>query len=81
MATFTLQPMAPFRLDLTASALQRLAINEVDRWDGKTYQRVLVIEESPMAVAVTQVGGRNAPKLRVTAEGVLTRRGKVELTA
>ena len=38
---FTLQPVPPFRLDLTAWALRRRPHNAVDRWDGDTYRRVL----------------------------------------
>ena len=38
MAVFTLTPTSPFRLDLTVWVLRRLPINQMDRWDGKTYR-------------------------------------------
>ena len=36
--TFSLDPIPPFRLDLTAWALRRRPQNEVDFWDGETYR-------------------------------------------
>ncbi len=81
MATFTLRPARPFRLDLTVWTLRRLPINEMDRWDGETYRRLLVIEDVPVAVAVTQVGSPDAPLLRVATEDVLPRKRKAALAA
>lgn len=50
-----LEPVAPFRLDLTVWALRRRPDNIVDRWDGKTYRRVLISESNePFEIAVTQ---------------------------
>ncbi len=66
---FHLRPVPPFRLDLTAWALRRRARNIVDRWDGGTYRRVLVIHESPVEVAVTQNGSADHPRLAVTVVG------------
>ena len=40
---FTIRPVPPFRLDLTVWALRRRARNLVDRWDGTTYRRVVVV--------------------------------------
>lgn len=55
MATkFLLQPVHPFRLDLTAWALQRRPGNLIDRWDGAAYRRVLTIDGSTFEVAVSQ---------------------------
>lgn len=54
-----LEPAPPFRLDLTVWALRRRPDNIVDRWDGKTYCRVLVSESKdnkPFEIAVTQSG-------------------------
>ena len=65
--TFTLTPLPPFRLDLTVWALRRWPDNIVDRWDGRTYRRVLVIENQPVEIAVTQEGPSEAPSLQVTA--------------
>ncbi len=67
--SFYLRPLPPFRLDLTAWALRRRARNIVDRWDGGTYRRVLVIHESPVEVAVTQTGSADHPRLAVTVAG------------
>lgn len=66
---FLLEPVPPFRLDLTAWALQRRADNLIDRWDGETYRRLLVLKEGPVAIAVTQRGTAETPVLRVVAGG------------
>ncbi|MGH2460918.1 MAG: hypothetical protein ACRDIY_18840 [Chloroflexota bacterium] len=66
---FTLEPIPPFRLDFTAWALQRRADNRIDRWDGETYRRVLMLDDRPVALAVTQRGTVDAPSLRVVARG------------
>ncbi len=50
---FRLSPLPPFRLDLTAWTLRRRAENEVDRWDGTIYCRVLPVGGTPIEVAVT----------------------------
>jgi DNA-3-methyladenine glycosylase II len=81
LAIFTLRPAPPFRLDLTVWALRRLPINEMDRWDGETYRRLLVVEDAPVAVAVTQVRGADAPLLRVATEGLLPGKRKASLAA
>lgn len=62
---FQLQPVPPFRLDLTVWALRRRPHNLVDRWDGQTYRRVLLVHDQPVEVAVTQIGPAEAPLLRV----------------
>jgi DNA-3-methyladenine glycosylase II len=67
--TFFLKPVAPFRLDLTAWTLRRRAHNLIDRWDGVTYRRVLVIQGQPVEVAVTQVEPPDSPRLRVAVTG------------
>ena len=57
MATkFSLQPVHPFRLDLTAWALQRRPGNLIDRWDGAAYRRVLTIDGSTFEIVVSQAG-------------------------
>ena len=67
--TFFLKPLAPFRLDLTVWTLRRRADNQIDRWDGFAYRRVLVIAGKPVEVVVTQVESPDLPRLRVTATG------------
>jgi DNA-3-methyladenine glycosylase II len=63
-----LRPRAPFRLDLTVWALRRRALNAVDAWDGSTYRRVLVLDDTPVELAVTQEGGFEAPELHLTLQ-------------
>lgn len=67
--TLWLTPIAPFRLDLTVWALRRRASNLIDRWDGHTYQRVLVIGEKPIEASVTQTGPPHAPRLLAILTG------------
>lgn len=68
--TFELLPLSPFRLDLTVWILRRRAGNLVDRWDGKTYRRVLPLPRGPVELAVTQPGSPDAARLRVTVTGL-----------
>lgn len=63
--SFSLGPVPPFRLDLTAWALRRRPDNGIDSWDGRVYRRVLVIDGRPVAVAVTQEGRPARPRLHV----------------
>jgi DNA-3-methyladenine glycosylase II len=62
-----LQPVAPFRLDLTVWALRRRARNAIDRWDGVTYRRVIVLGGQPTELAVRQEGSAAKPRLIVNA--------------
>lgn len=77
---FTLRPPQPFRLDLTAMALQRRRNNQIDVWDGVTLRRVLPASASggalsgPFLLEVTSVDGGGAARTRelrvgVTADG------------
>lgn len=80
MASFTLHPLAPYRLDLTVWVLRRLPINRMDLWDGRTYRRVLALDASPVEVEVTQVAAES-PELLVTVRGgrlAATRRQRIE---
>ncbi|MGE5755565.1 MAG: DNA-3-methyladenine glycosylase family protein [Planctomycetaceae bacterium] len=61
--------MPPFRLDLAVWVLRRRPENLIDRWDGRCYRRALALEGGPVAVAVTQTGPPETPRLRVTVEG------------
>jgi DNA-3-methyladenine glycosylase II len=63
---FTIRPVPPFRLDLTVWALRRRPRNLVDRWDGGTYRRVVVLKGRAMELAVRQTGTPTAPRLNVT---------------
>ena len=66
---FFLEPLPPFRLDLTAWTLRRRPDNAIDRWDGATYRRVLTSAGGPVEVAVVQTGPPETPRLRVTVHG------------
>ena len=67
---FTLKVVPPFRLDLTVWALRRRPENKMDRWDGKTFCRGLVLNGKPVEIAVIQIGSMAAPRLQVTVTGV-----------
>jgi DNA-3-methyladenine glycosylase II len=67
--SFELKPASPFRLDLTVWTLRRRPENVVDRWDGKTYRRVLPLPAGPVEVAVTQVASPEAARLKVAVAG------------
>ena len=67
--SFSITPVPPFRLDLTAWALRRRPENAIDRWDGTTYQRVLMIDRQAVDVAVHQCGGPEEPHLEVELTG------------
>src|SRR6185312_7134542 len=49
---FNLPVISPFRLDFTVWALRRRQKNLMDRWDGKEYTRIFVIEKNPIQVVV-----------------------------
>lgn len=67
--SFRLEPVPPFRLDLAVWALKRRPHYVVDRWDGKTYRRVLAMGGQPVEAAVTQVGPIEKPRLHVEVRG------------
>ena len=70
-----IEPSPPFRLDLTAWALRRRPHNAVDRWDGHVYRRALPLGEGAIALAVTQGGSQDTPRLEVTLRGDSIDRG------
>jgi DNA-3-methyladenine glycosylase II len=65
--TFVMRPVPPFRLDLTVWALRRRPRNLIDRWDGTTYRRVIVMGGRPTELAVRQAASPAAPRLVVMA--------------
>ncbi|MGD9507508.1 MAG: DNA-3-methyladenine glycosylase 2 [Geminicoccaceae bacterium] len=67
--TFQIEPAPPFRLDLTVWALRRRAANAVDRWDGTTHRRVLVVNGQPLGIEVEQVAPPERPVLQVAVSG------------
>lgn len=66
---FELEPLPPFRLDLTVWTLRRRPDNIVDRWDGTTYRRALPLPGGPVEVEVTQVASPEAARLKVAVAG------------
>jgi DNA-3-methyladenine glycosylase II len=69
MLSFELSPIAPFRLDLTAWALRRRPENQVDRWDGTTYQRVICVRGRVAELCVSQSQSRGRARLEVHVSG------------
>jgi len=67
--TFSIGATPPFRLDLTALALRRRPANEIDGWDGATYERTLELDGAAVALAVVQVAPPTGPRLEVTVRG------------
>ncbi|NLV82376.1 MAG: DNA-3-methyladenine glycosylase 2 family protein [Synergistaceae bacterium] len=66
--SFKMKALPPFRLDFTVWTLRRRDCNMIDRWDGETYRRVLVIEGKPMEIAITQPDKSNET-LHISVEG------------
>jgi DNA-3-methyladenine glycosylase II len=67
--SFTLKPVAPFRLDYTVWALRRRPGNAIDRWDGVAWRRVHELAGGVCEVRVTQTGPPENPNLRVLGSG------------
>lgn len=63
--TFTLNPLPPFRLDLTVWVLRRRPDNHLDHWDGTTYRRALALRDRVGIVTVRQTGTTASPVLLV----------------
>jgi DNA-3-methyladenine glycosylase II len=57
LTSFTLHPIAPFRLDYTVLALRRRRKNIVDNWDGRYYTRLFNVENKPVKVMIEQING------------------------
>lgn len=68
---FVLRPIPPYRLDLTVWALRRRPRNQIDRWDGATYRRVIDVRGRPTELAVRQAGSCTAPRLILTTTPAL----------
>lgn len=56
---FTLLATPPFRLDYTVWALRRRQKNLIDKWDGKRYARVFVVDGKSIQVIVEQKSETN----------------------
>ena len=66
---FSINPVPPFRLDLSVWALRRRQGNAVDLWDGKSYRRTLAFIDGPVEISVTQASGPESPRLAVAVVG------------
>ncbi len=66
--TFTIPVVPPFRLDFTVWALRRRKTNIVDRWDGRQYLRVFVVNNSPVKISVVLKTEMNEPGLVLTSQ-------------
>ncbi len=62
---FEFLPAAPFRLDFTVWALRRRPSNAVDQWDGKFYNRLLIVADRSVKITVQQLNTKGIPKLSV----------------
>lgn len=67
--TIRIKPVPPFRLDLTVRVLQRHPANLIDRFDGTTYRRALIIQGRPVSMTVIQTAPPERPMLEVTVKG------------
>jgi DNA-3-methyladenine glycosylase II len=63
--TLALNPIPPFRLDLTVWVLNRSPEYVVDGWDGETYRRTLTVKGKPVAMSVRQLEAPEQPVLEV----------------
>jgi DNA-3-methyladenine glycosylase II len=66
-----IRPIPPFRLDFTVWALRRRPRNAIDRWDGATYRRIVMIGRRATELAIRQSGSPAAPRIIVTATPAL----------
>ena len=66
---FLIEPLPPFRLDVSVWALRRRPKNNVDVWDGSTYRRVVVVSDATVELSITGVESDRGPLLEVTLIG------------
>lgn len=67
--SLVLKPVQPFKLDLTLWVLRRTHKNSIDRWDEKYYKRVLLINNCPLEMSVTEIKQENEQLLKVKVSG------------
>jgi len=65
---FALKPKPPFDFNLTLGIYQKFDKDLVDRFDGKTYRRVLLVDEKPYLTQTASIGSIENPKLEVEVE-------------
>lgn len=62
---FELQPLPPFRLDLTAWALRRRPENKIDQWEDGVYRRTMYINKALVEVSVRQIEPSDRARLEI----------------
>ena len=77
-AGLVIDASSPFRLEYVVWALRRRAHNEVDRFDGDRYRRVLCLAGGPAEVTVRQDPASRTPSLVVELRGPATPAGLAE---
>lgn len=70
---FSLEVVSPFRLEFTAWALRRRLHNAVDRWDGTSYRRIIVVQGRPLEAVVSQRPSERGGSLTVELRSLLDR--------
>jgi len=68
MPRFTVTPERPYSLALTAERFRRFP-EVIDRFDGKSYRRLVFVDKSPLLVVVTQTGPPRHATLDVSLQG------------
>ncbi|OQY65456.1 hypothetical protein B6D29_03790 [Microgenomates bacterium UTCPR1] len=72
---FVISVSSLFSLNYTVWTLRRRAKNIIDRWDGETYERVLMIEDNLVKISLVQINesslaGKAISKKKVNVEKV-----------
>src|SRR5262245_7532626 len=67
-SAFTIVPLRPYSLLLTASRFRRFP-EVVDRFDGTTYRRLLLVDDRPRLLSVTQNGSPIHATLQIHITG------------
>lgn len=67
---FTLKPKPPFDLNLTLGIYQKFDKDLIDRFDGETYRRVLLVDEKPYLTQTVSIGSIENPKIEVEVMSV-----------
>jgi DNA-3-methyladenine glycosylase II len=70
---FLIHVVPPFRLDLSVWALRRRPRNSIDRWDGTSYRRALMLSDRPIAFCLRSANDAEEPVLAVALTGDNTR--------
>ena len=66
---FTIDLESPFRLDLSVWAMRRRSVNTIDRWDGTSYRRALILNDNAFGLSITQAKPRGGRHLDVDLSG------------